>query len=270
MNSSEPLSQPPLPPETGILLKRLQKQWQILNQSQAAWDPKTFTSSLDALNTDFSALAATWPAQHQTLQAALGHTQALLQSDDYPAALEAALQGAGIPLKGAFPSYEFPPFKLTISVEQGLARLGMGRQSKQTKTLAPKLLSSWIHKIYQRTIGSKFNSERFYKELLGAYEMLSRLPGGDEVAWGNPVSLKAIYQLFTLHHTARQEYPEALFTYDLARLREQVDMAYAGHRFELVPTRKLGLLLVDSQGRESRVDSLAIYAREETDDAAVG
>jgi len=83
----------------------------------------------------------------------------------------------------------------------------------------------------------------------------------DSVIWGHPVTLKEIYKVLTLKQSLKQDYPEALFTYDLARLKEQFEICYEGHQFELVPSRNQssGLLLVNSKGQESRVSSLIIY-----------
>ena len=83
----------------------------------------------------------------------------------------------------------------------------------------------------------------------------------DSVVWGHSVPLKEIYKLLTLKYSVRKEYSVALFTYDLARLKEQFDIYYDNHQFELVPSREQssGLLLVSSKGQESRVSSLIIY-----------
>ena len=78
---------------------------------------------------------------------------------------------------------------------------------------------------------------------------------------GTSIDLKEIYKLLTLKNSAKQDYPEALFTYDLARLKEQFEISHDGHRLEFVPSRNQssGLLLVSSKGQESRVGSLTIH-----------
>lgn len=138
----------------------------------------------------------------------------------------------------------------------------MGRHSQQKKAFASAALAAWVSKEYQRLINSKFNAELFCQELLTAYEMTNKLNlKKDSVVWGHPVTLKEIYKLLTLKQSAKQEYPEAIFAYDLARLKEQFDIYYEARRFELVPSRNQssGLLLVNSKGQESRVSSLIIY-----------
>lgn len=172
------------------------------------------------------------------------------------------MKDAQIPIKGEFPTYEFPPFKLIFSRDNGYVKLSMGRRSQQKKAFAPAALAAWVSKEYQRVLNSKFNAEHFCQELLIAYEMTNRLTlKQDSAVWGHPVSLKEIYRLLTLKQSVKQDYPEALFTYDLARLKEQFDIHYNGRRFELVPSRNQtsGLLLVNSKGQESRVSSLIIY-----------
>ena len=141
----------------------------------------------------------------------------------------------------------------------------MGKRTRQTKALASAALAAWVAKEYQQVVNSKFNAERFCQELLSAYEMLNRLTlKEDSVVWGHPVTLKEIYKLLTLKYSAKQDYSEALFTYDLARLKGHFDICYSGHRFELVPSRNQssGLLLVNSKGQESRVSSLIIYDKD--------
>lgn len=262
VSPSELDTPPDLSPEMGIRLKRLHKTWAHVQKAHKDWDARTFSLGIETLGTELQQLSERWPEQHQNLTAIVTTTQELIRSDRYPLAIESALHKTGIPIRGSFPVYDFPPFKLTLNVEQGYARLAMGRKAEQSRSLAPEALSQWVSQLYQRTVRRAFKSERFCRELMVAYQTLNRLTlGQSSVTWGHPVPLKEIYHLLTLRHTSRQEYPEALFTFDLARLREQVDISLDGHRFELVPTRNQGsgLLLVNSQGQESRVSDLSIY-----------
>ena len=218
--------------------------------------------ALDGVDEDIRQLALSWGEHQIVIKNVIQVEQDFFLSDAYPQEVEKAMKDAEIPIKGEFPTYEFPPFKLTFSRDNGYARLSMGRRSQQTKAFAPAALVAWVSKEYQRVINSKFNTDRFCQELLIAYEMTNRLNlKNDSAVWGHPVPLKEIYKLLTLKQSAKQDYPEALFTYDLARLKEQFDIRYDGRRFELVPSRDQtsGLLLVNSKGQESRVSSLIIY-----------
>lgn len=244
------------------VLKRLTSRWTSLKKSRSELDFKTAAQTLDEIEVNIKQLATSWSEHQTTIKDALQVEREFVLSDTYSPQVEQALRDAQVPIKGEFPNYEFPPFKLTFVREQDYVRLSMGRRSRQTKVFAPVALATWVAKEYERVINSKFNAERFCRELLSAYEMLNRLNlQKDSVVWGHPVNLKEIYKLLTLKHSAKQDYSEALFIYDLARLKEQFDIYYSGYQFELVPSRdqSSGLLLVSSKGQESRVSSLIIY-----------
>jgi hypothetical protein len=249
--------------EVDSLLKRLHKSWTTLKKARQEWDFKTSKQSLASVTEHLDQMRSNWDQQSATLQAGITADQTFVLSDQYPQAVEAAFQQAGIPLKGEFPIYEFPPFRLIISRETATIRLSMGRKSQQMNTFAPEQLAQRIATLYKQVIDSKFDPDRFCRELLHAYEFLNRLSlNSNQILWGHPVPLKDIHKLLTLRHAAKQDYPEPLFIFDLARLKEQVEIRYDGHRFELIPSRNQssGLLLVSSRGQESRVSSLAIYA----------
>ena len=244
------------------VLKRLANHWASVKKARNDLDFKTVAQAVDDTDEDIRQLALGW-GEHQTaLENAIQADRDFVLSDVYPLQVEKALKDAEVRIKGEFPNYEFPPFKLTFPRDHGYVRLSMRRRSQQTKAFAPVALAAWVSKKYQQVINSKFNADRFCHELFIAYEMSNRLNlKNDSAVWGHPVPLKEIYQLLTLKQSVKQDYPEALFTYDLARLKEQPDICYEGHRFELVPSRNQssGLLLVSSKGQESRVSSLIIY-----------
>jgi hypothetical protein len=251
--------------EIDTVMRRMVKTWASSKKALKDWDFKTSMQSLEVLTTDLTQLANDWEEQSTVIQQAVQANQDFVLSDDYPTQVEGALRNAGIPIKGEFPTYEFPPFKLAFSLENGVIRLSIGRRSQQTKAFAPATLATWVAGQYKRVSDSKFNATQFCKELLAAYEMLNCLVlKHDQVNWGHPVPLKEIYRLLTLRQSTKQDYPEPLFIYDLARLKEQVDIQYEGYRFELVPSRNQAssFLLVNSQGQESRVSSLTIHDRE--------
>ncbi len=251
--------------DVDMRLKQLLKTWGTIRKSFQAWDFKTATQMLGEIATQIEDLGSHWQDHQRILASALDADQAFVVSSEYPPSVEAALRTAGIPIKGEFPSYEFPPFKLTFNLDNGYIRLSLGRRSQQTRIFDQEQLASWVAKQYRRVVDSRFDPMRFGRELLGAYEMLNRLSlNADQVVWGHPVPLKDLYKILTLRQAARQEYPEPLFTFDLARLNDQVSLQIEGHRFELVPSRhqSTGFLLVNQRGQESRVSSLVIHAQD--------
>lgn len=244
------------------LLKQLTSRWTATKKARGELDFKTVAQALDGVDENIRQLSISWSEHQIVLKHAIQLEREFVLSDAYPLQVEQALKDVKIPLEGEFPNYEFPPFKLTFSREHESIRLIMGRRARQTKVFAPKVLAAWVNQEYQRVVNSKFNAERFCQELFSTYELINQLNlKQDSVVWGHPVPLKEIYKLLTLKSTVKQEYSEALFTYDLARLKEQFDIYYKDHQFELVPSRNQssGFLLVSSKGQESRVSSLIIY-----------
>lgn len=247
------------------VLKQLTKRWTNVKQARTDLDFKAVAQLLDAVDENITRLSTSWNEHQTVIENAIQVEREFILSDEYPLQVEKALKDADVPIKGEFPNYEFPPFKLTFFCDCGYVKLGMGRKIKQSNALAPTTLAAWVAKECQQVVKSKLNTERFCQELLSAYEILNRLTlKEDSVVWGHPITLKEIYKLLTLKHSAKQDYSEVLFTYDLARLKENFDICYEGHQFELVPSRSQvsGLLLVNSRRQESRVSSLIIYDKD--------
>jgi hypothetical protein len=250
--------------ELDIAFKRLLKFWVITKKSRQDWDFKTSSQMLESLSEAVEDLSDCWQTNASVIRDALADDQEFIRSADYPAEVEAALEAVGIPYRGEFPSYEFPPFKLTFNLDQGYVRLSMGRKSQQTKAFAPDPLARWVEGQYRKVIDSKFDATRFCRELLSAYEVMNLASVKQkQVLWGHPIPLKDIYRILTVKQSARQDYPEPLFTFDLARLKESPEIRYEEYLFDLQPSRELpSFVLINSQGQESRVSTLAIWAGE--------
>ncbi len=262
MESSDSASEKLALSEIDTALKRLIKVWAAVKKSRKEWDFKTSTQTLEVLTEELDKLGDRWVEQQTVIREGLQADQDFVSSDQYPIELENALKAVGIPVRGEFPNYEFPPFKLTFSRDQGVVKLSVGRRSQQIKAFAPEQLAPWVAGQYRRVIDSKFDASRFCRELISTYEMLNRLMlQKEEVVWGQSVPLKDIYRLLTLKQSTKQDYPEPLFIYDLARLKEQTEIRYDRYQFELEPSRNQAssFLLVNSQGQESRVSTLAIH-----------
>ncbi len=205
-----------------------------------------------------------WQERQPQLTEALRALQEYTRTPEWVAEAETALRDAGVPLQRvAEREYEFPPFKLTLNVQDGYMRLALGRKSERTTALAPKELATWVAGRYERVVRSRFEAQTFKKELLAAYQIANRAKYGGQVQWGNSVELAMIYDLLTLRQAARQEYPRQLFLFDLARLREEPDVEFDGHRFEFGFARGQDKVfaVVDRQGREARLGSLIVYER---------
>ena len=261
MSDSEKLAKDPFK-HIDSVLKQLTRRWGSIKKAKQDLDFKTVVQALDGVDEDIRQLETGWGEHHTVIKEAIQVDREFVLSDAYPLEIEKAMNNAEIPIKGEFPNYEFPPFKLIFSLNNGYVRLSMGRRSLQSKTFAPSTLAAWVAREYQKVVNSKFNAEHFCHELLVAYEMLNQLNlKSDGVVWGHPIALKEIYKLLTLKQSVKQDYPEVIFAYDLARLKEQFEISYDSRRFELVPSRNQssGLLLVSSKGQESRVSSLIIY-----------
>lgn len=243
-------------------VRLIAKNWFSLKKARKGWDFKSTQQLLDILTQDIQQLKNTWEIQKPAIETGQIFDQTHVNSAEYPPELEAALQAAGIPFRGEFPNYEFPPFKLTFNLDLGTVRLALGRRSQQTRAFAPTQVAEWVALQYKRVVESKFDADRFCKELLFAYELLNRLAmKQDHVTWEHPIPLKEIYRILTVKQSAKQDYPEAMFIFDLARLKEQLLITYNGYTFELVPTREQlnSYVLINRQGQESRVSTLNIY-----------
>ena len=264
MNSSDHASEEAAIKRIDAVLKQLTSRWASVKKARSELDFKTLAQALDGFDENIRQLETSWNEHQPVIENAIQVDLDFVLSDAYPPQIEKALNDVGVPIKGEFPNYEFPPFKLTFSRNNGYVKLSMGKRSLQNKFFNPAVLAARVAQEYQRVVNSKFNSEQFCQELFGAYEMLNRLSmKKDSVVWGHSVPLKDIYKLLTLKFSTRKDYSEALFTYDLARLKEQFDIYYDNYQFELVPSREQssGLLLVSSKGQESRVSSLIIYEK---------
>ena len=249
-------------PRVDSLSRQLYKNWLAVKKAKTVWDFRSLQKAQTAYADELQELAGLWPQYQVQLEQETLVDSEFVRGDAYGAALEEALKAAGIPLQGSFPTFEFPPFKLTIAVETQEAKLGMGRKLERSTALGPKTLAAWVSGRYQAVAGKRFDAESFMRDLLNAYKVANKIAYREaDVLWGRAVGLDAIYELLTLKQSARQEYPKPLFVYNLARLKEQFDLTQDEYRLELGTARNQtkALLIVDSQGRESRISSLTIY-----------
>ena len=249
-------------PEMANAIKRISRAWAQVRKGQVAWDFVAIGKAMATFVAERDQADARWQERQPQLAEALRALQDYTRSPEWVTEAEAALREAGVPLQAtAEREYEFPPFKLVLNVQEGYARLALGRKSERTTALAPRELAAWVALRYERVVRSRFDAETFKKELLAAYQIANRAKYGGKVQWGNSVELSMIYDLLTLRQAARQEYPRQLFLFDLARLREEPDVQFGGQRFEFGFARGQDKVfaVVDRQGREARLGSLIVY-----------
>jgi len=176
---------------------------------------------------DFRTLVEIWDIHEKSGNDFVSQTDAWLSSPEYPQVLEASLRGLKVPFTGNFPDYEIPPFKLSIQIDKRSVKLSMGKKIQKTNTFAPEPLAKWVSEQYYDLINKPFNSDQLCKELLGAYQYLSK---NDAY-----VCLKDVYQILTLRSSTKQEYPESIFIFDISRLRENFKIEYKEYLFEFAP-----------------------------------
>jgi hypothetical protein len=242
--------------EAGLVLKGLTNHCNNLKKSLETWNVsdmdksvKSFNESMNQMNEKSGLVVDAATTQSTTIRD-------FINSDEYKIRLDAALKNTGMPISGEFPQYEAIPFKLTINTDAMEARMAFGRKAQKTTTMNPEVLATWASAIYKKTVGKKFDTSVFMKDLLEAYLYANRLTFRDgEVLWGKAVPLELIYTLFSVKRSVRAEYSKIAFMYELGRLKENSDLSLEGYQFEFGFARNQS----NSQGRESTISSLTIY-----------
>jgi len=244
----------------------LNRSWHVLKQTPATWNLKDSLRHAEGLGLLVGRLASVLSAAEQELAKVNEGIREKITSSEYATELESEMRSAGIRFSGEFPSYDLPPFRFTVSLEEFEAKLSLGRKSERTADLNPQQLAKWVGVRYKKVLSRKFNATAFLKDLLEAYRVSNRLNyRGKEIAWGCAVPILDLYDILTLKQTARQDYPKQYFVYDLGLLKESAVPELNGFRFELGFARNQAraIVVVDSSGRESRISSLTIYKGDE-------
>lgn len=219
---------------------------------------KDFHAGIEALRQDFTKLENAKEFV-ENLEAILQKLREQVTDPGYPIELESALRQQDLPFSGNFPSYDIPPFKLLVNIDNSTARLSMGKTSRPTGSLSPISLSQWVGKDYKKLVKSKFNHDQFCKELIQGYRYLS------ESKWRLPVLIKDVYGILTIKAEAKQEYPESIFMFDLSRLLNQYEIKYterdgSEYIFDLSPHKDpaKNYTIVNESGQERAVGNLII------------
>ena len=235
----------PLVQKLAANIAKLQKSSEDLNL-------KVYVESYSHFERDLRTLVEIWDIHEKSGNDLVSQANTWFTGTEYPQVLETYLHNFKLPFTGSFPDYEIPPFKLSIQVERRVVKLSMGKKSQSTSVFAPEPLASWVSDQYHVLINSPFNSDQLCKELLAAYQYLSKN--------NSSVSLKDVYQILTLRSNTRQEYPESIFMFDIGRLLESFKIEYKGYSFIFAPhlEHNKNYTLIDRNGTERQVGLMRI------------
>lgn len=242
-------------------IKEIHTYCKNMNEAQEHWDIKKYKASCQLFFQALDNVISERQILEQYADEWLLSIQQQIEIPDYPKNIESLLNENKIIFTGTFPEYSIPPFKLVFNLHKSSVRLSMGRKSHQTFILKPHFLVHWIDKHYRPVVNSSFEQEQFCKEIISAYKLLS------QSNWRRQISLKEIYQVLTIKSSTKQEYPESIFMFDLARLLQNPTIEIDDFYFEFAPqkeTRK-NYFIADIQGQEKTVGLVSIYPKQSSD-----
>ena len=234
-----------------------------LKHAQKNWDFRSLDQMKQVFQETLNKIEQSWNILEPDLDNEMSLHKEYLLTENFFKDFEQELNDAKIPFQGEFPDYFFPPFHLHFDLENYQALLVLGRKSQRFSVLQPRELAIIIANVYKVVYDRRFNSKNFLKDLLNAYKFANCLSFKQkEVLWGKAVSLDKIYEILTVRRSTHQEYPKILFQFELGLLKEKFDLTLDGeYKFEFGFTRnaRKAMVIVDSQGRESRISTLTIH-----------
>jgi hypothetical protein len=252
-------------------VQALSKAWSRVLQSQDEWNFNAHRQALQAFQKHLQQVCQAWDSHQHDWENALAIAEATIQTSAYASELEQALTQAKIPWEGSFPEYTFHPFQLKFNLEAKITSLKFGRKQfgKNLQMFAIPKLVAYLSQQYQNVFGSRFQRDRFCKDLLSAYRIavhsaaIYSSKDEEEVPLGKMIRLEVLYRLLTLRQETRSEYSRALFQFDLARLLEEPYIAYDKYVFEFSPSKKAAenWRLCNRKGHERQVANLTISLR---------
>jgi hypothetical protein len=241
------------------LIARMSATLKKLEIAEKTLSIRGFRTGVETLGQDFTHIENTSKEFLREQQTCLEDLCKKLNHPDYSTKFESALREQKVHFSGAFPDYDIPPFKLSISIDNYTARLSMGRKSQQIDNLSPVSLAQWVGSAYDKLVNSKFKHERFCGELFEAYRYLSKSE------WYVPVPIKEVYRILTIKAEAKQEYPESRFVFDLSRLLREFEIKHSDHDgtqyiIDLSPHKQSSknYTVVNEAGKERAIGNLTI------------
>ncbi len=121
-----------------------------------------------------------------------------------------------IDVVGEAPNFEMFPYKVRLDGEN--CDIYLNR--KKYSTMRPEYFISQVKDNIDKLNRTSFNADKFAKELEAGYETVVKLSG--KLHMGSQVELQSIYKAMTPMARSRSEYDLNAFTYDIARLYNNV------------------------------------------------
>jgi hypothetical protein len=239
-------------------IKQLHVYYKKMIDAKEHWGIKEYRRSRQLFFETLDQVISERQTLEQNTDAWLLSIQQQIENSDYLKDIESLLSKNKITFTGKFPEYSIPPFKLVFNLHNNSVRLSMGRKSHQTFILEPQSLVHWINKHYEPVVSSSFEQEQFCKEIMSAYKLLS------QSHWRRQISLKDVYQVLTIRGDTKQEYPESIFMFDLARLLQNPMIELDDFYFEFAPHKetKKNYFITDTQGKEKTIGLVSIYPKQ--------
>ncbi|MFN5514043.1 MAG: hypothetical protein ACK5CA_04640 [Cyanobacteriota bacterium] len=239
-------------------IKHIHLAYTKLMKAKASWNIREYKKARQSFRESFVQITENQGMFEELEDNWLSNVQKELDSSSYSELTESLFRENKIVYSGQFPDYVIPPFKLSFNLARNIVKLTMGKKSHQTSILEPKHLSDWITQHYNSVVSSPFDREQFCEELILAYKYLSNS------IWMRQISLKDVYKLLTVRIVAKQEYPEANFMFDLARLLKVPYIEFKEFCFEFSANKesKNNYFITDDQGKEKTVGLVSIYPKQ--------
>jgi len=154
------------------------------------------------------------------------------------------------------------PIDIAVHIDEYYLQISIGRKKLRITDLEMTKVVKLLEVMY-RKLNRTFNSKSFFKQLLKAYEYVNAIKyDSKEVKYGYNVSLKSIFELFTLSPMA-SDYKLENFLWDLGRL-VSMGTSFDEYRLELGYSREVGkMYLIKTMDGETQKASTLIIHKEE-------
>lgn len=151
------------------------------------------------------------------------------------------------------------PLDLVVNIEDRHLLLIMGKKKKRINDLEINKVAKLVEQSFKK-LNSSFNANAFFRRVLKAYDYAnSRMYGTKETHFGNAVSLRLIYDVFTIAPGA-QDYKMENFLWDLGRLVYDSEPV-KGYTLEIGFSRNAGTMYIIKtvSGDSYKASTLSIY-----------
>lgn len=176
--------------------------------------------------------------------------------------LKKALEERGLTPDETENSLILGPMEVVANLEEYHLQLVMGRKKTRISDLELSNVTKLLEQRFKK-LNSSFNANAYFKRLLKAYEYASsRMYGSKETRYGFAVSLRIIFEIFSIAPGA-SDYKMENFLWDLGRLITHSD-SYGKYRIEYGYSRNVGKMhfIKTSNGDSLKVSTLSIFQEE--------